>query len=33
MARTIAAFALLVSVSAAGVADTLLIDGIAADTQ
>lgn len=33
MAKTIAAFALLVLASTAGVADTLLIDGIASDSQ
>lgn len=33
MAKTIAAFALLMLASTAGVADTLLIDGIASDSQ
>jgi hypothetical protein len=33
MAKIVAAFALLVLASTAGVADTLLIDGIASDSQ
>jgi hypothetical protein len=33
MAKTVAAFALLVLASTAGVADTLLIDGISSDVQ